>query len=634
MNIPVIFCKWGYEKEVAQTLGDCYILSGDNWDDSGYKTYFNVYIYKDGEEYGKFGRKILFENQGSINSSSSFLETLHQAPYLEMSFVKENYNYISLGYEYEELKKIFLLREEFESILKTLNDVIYLEKNEPQNSLLQLKQDEGFELSLCRDQSSKKLLEEGVNILYDDDLDSNRMKFNFNFDLNNKNYNYNFNFIEGDVPSRINVLIGKNGSGKSQTLLSLSTYFINHKKSISKFNTNVDSHPNFISNLMVFAYNAYEDFYVNRNNEKLNIDYKYLGLKKNNNIEDIEFKNYLTIPRGFYIINYLIEKYSDSLEKKLIEIKEENKIASFINTMLEELTQYDIQKENISDVVNKLISDLFNIKMDINNPILTTFNSFKEIYNKDRNNYAHTIHLHDITFRNKVIEFLNDAFNCTSVGLKIIKNKDYYESQGFDFFDNYLILKNETISHNIIKEIRFEDFEQKLYFFDNTTLLFLSSGQQTFVDLVINLLSLIKNNTLVLVDEPENTLHPNLEIDYIKILNDILEEFDSFAIIATHSPLIVREVSTKYVNVIKLDKATNEPSISNPSIGTFGGDIGTITNYVFDDILKDKKLHLNWFENEVSKYNNFEEFEVKYRDILNYDFLLYCKNNWHSSIGF
>lgn len=628
MNIPVVFCSWGNEKSVASSLGDCYILSGDNWDDFGYRTYFNVYIYKDGEEYGKFGRKILFENQDVLGSSSSFLENLNNSTYLDMKEVYENYNFISLGYEYNELKKIFREREVFDEILKTLNDVIYLEKNEPNNPLLDLKQHDGFETSLCRDQSSKKLLDEGLSILYDTALDLDRLKFNFSFDLNNRNYDYSFNFVKENLPSRINILIGKNGSGKSQTLLSLSTYFINPNESAEKFNSQVDVHPNFISNLMVFAYNIYEDFYVNKENEKLNIDYKYLGLKKVNSFKDIEFKDFISIENGFYIINFLYNQ-NDNLEKELLSLHKENKINTLIESTYENLQIHSISKDSIIKVIEKLLENLFNTSMDVESPIQSTFNSFKEIYIKDRNNYSHSIQLNDVSFRNKVFEFINNAINFTLIGLKLISNnRDTYISRGFDFNNNYLILKEEQNTQNLIREIDFNDFEEKLYFFNDEIQLHLSSGQQTFIDLVINLLSLIKNNTLVLVDEPENTLHPNLEIDYIKILNSILEEFDSFAIIATHSPTIVREVPTNYVNIIKVNEQTNEVHISNPNIGTFGGDIGTISNYVFDDILKDKKVHEEWFKKEQEKYINFSEFEEKYKGILNYDFLLYCKNNW------
>ncbi len=148
-----------------------------------------------------------------------------------------------------------------------------------------------------------------------------------------------------------------------------------------------------------------------------------------------------------------------------------------------------------------------------------------------------------------------------------------------------------------------------------------------FVNLVINLLSLIKTNSLILIDEPENTLHPNLEIDFMRILKDILEEFDSFAIIATHSSIIVREVPSEYVRMIKINEE-NQPVIVAPTISTFGADIRKITNYVFDDIFVENKPFEIWIEEEKEKTATFEEFKEKFKDKLSYDFLNYCYNFW------
>lgn len=155
----------------------------------------------------------------------------------------------------------------------------------------------------------------------------------------------------------------------------------------------------------------------------------------------------------------------------------------------------------------------------------------------------------------------------------------------------------------------------------------MSSGQKIFSSLVLNLLSVIKNNSLVLVDEPETALHPNLEIDFMKLLKNILVEFDSFAIIATHSAIITREVPPNFVKVIKLDKE-DKPVISIPVINTFGADIGTIVNYVFDDIFIREKPHDNWIYEQKANYPSFDSFEREFKDKLSYDFLVKCRNLW------
>jgi len=282
MDIKVAYCEWGNEDKIAKILGNCYILSSDNWDDYGFKTYLNVHIFKDNEKYGKFARKILFENQDQIYSSSEFLsEQLNSDGYILLDEIKQNYEYISLGYEYEELKKIY--PENFENILRILNDVLYLTKKEPNNALLKLKEHEGFKKSLCRDQSAMKVLNEGIALLYGEELDDSRFEFDFSFVLNTRQYQYEFDFVPNDVPHRINILIGKNGCGKSQTLLALSKYFLNREKAIREFQITIDKKPNFIENIMVFAYNPYETFDIDDFK-----DYKYFGFKRYKAIDDIK----------------------------------------------------------------------------------------------------------------------------------------------------------------------------------------------------------------------------------------------------------------------------------------------------------------------------------------------------------
>lgn len=571
MENKVVFCKWGNEKRVAEELGDCYILTPDNWDDYGYKTAFGVQIFKNGDVY-KTSRKFLLEKQSDISSGNRFEQILDDGSYIEVQEIALKIKFISLGHDYEELKKIF--PDDYLDILEVLNDVIYLESKDPENELLKFKEQEAFEVSLCRDQSSKKVLEEGKLLLFDEALDENRFDFDFTFKLNEKNYTYNFDFNQKELPNRISVLIGKNGSGKSQSLLALSEYLLDNKKYRDRVQQ--EKHPNFLSHMIVFAYNPHDKFIVPKQDEKFDIEYKYIGYRKQK--EDFD---------------------TASLE--------ESKLRVLVN----ELNNYDI-----SEVPRKRL-----------------FQSFCDIYKKDRNNLAHAIQIDDVIYLDKVFEHIQKAFECNAVGLKFknISEAQKYRDISLTIIDGYLLIKKETDKKLYIRDIQFDDFESELYFFNNEEQIFSSSGQQTFADFIINLLSLIKLNSLILIDEPENTLHPNLEIDFMRILQEILNDFKSFAIIATHSAIITREVPEKSVHVIKFDES-DQPLITHPSVKTFGADIGTITNYVFDDIFKKEKPFENWFLEEKKKYDTFEQFEEKYRTILNYDFLLYCKNSWSSEI--
>lgn len=554
-NIKVVFCKWGNEKSVAEELGDCYILTPDNWDDYGYKTAFHAYIYKNQERYDS-SRKILLENKDELYSSGTcFEQFLNGRSYIEIQEIALNIKFISLGHDYKELKKIF--PDDYIDILKVLNDVIYLESKDSENELLKLKEHEAFEKSLCRDQSAKKVLEEGKLFLFGEALNENRFDFGFTFDLSEKKYLYNFDFNQNELPNRISVLIGKNGSGKSQTLLALSAYLLENEKYRDRVVR--EKHPNFLSHMLVFAYNPHDNFVVPKKDEKFDIEYKYIGYRKQK--EDVD---------------------TASLNEEALR------------SIVEELIIFDI-----SEVPRKRL-----------------FQSFCDIYKKDRNNFVHAIQIDDVVYLDKVFEHIHKAFECDAIGLKIkdMSHVQEYTENGFTFVGNYLLVQKEEDKQLYVREIQFDDFETELYYFNNNNQIYLSSGQQTFADFIINLLSLIKANSLILIDEPENTLHPNLEVDFMRILQEILGDFESFAIIATHSAIITREVPENSVHVIKFDESA-QPLIIHPSIKTFGADIGTITNYVFYDIFKEEKPYENWFLEVKQEYDSFEKFEEKYRSI-------------------
>ncbi|WP_193166132.1 AAA family ATPase [Microbulbifer hainanensis] len=110
----------------------------------------------------------------------------------------------------------------------------------------------------------------------------------------------------------------------------------------------------------------------------------------------------------------------------------------------------------------------------------------------------------------------------------------------------------------------------------------LSSGELSFIKFAAQASLFIENGTLVLLDEPETHLHPNLISDFISLLNNLLEITGSIAIVASHSSYIVREIPKKQVQVFKSDSDGNI-HILNPRLNTFGANIGSISYFIFED---------------------------------------------------
>jgi predicted ATPase len=107
----------------------------------------------------------------------------------------------------------------------------------------------------------------------------------------------------------------------------------------------------------------------------------------------------------------------------------------------------------------------------------------------------------------------------------------------------------------------------------------LSSGQRILVLILSEVIAHIVEESIILFDEPEIHLHPEALSALARAFHLLLEEFDSYAIIATHSPIVLQEIPSRYVTVF--DREGNFPVISKLSVESFGENFTVITEDVF-----------------------------------------------------
>ena len=110
----------------------------------------------------------------------------------------------------------------------------------------------------------------------------------------------------------------------------------------------------------------------------------------------------------------------------------------------------------------------------------------------------------------------------------------------------------------------------------------LSSGQRVLVCFIINIVRYCAPRTLVIIDEPENHLHPQFISLIMRALNSALQATESVAVVVTHSPFVVREVERE--GVLVLEQHDELPILLRPSLQTLGGDVSLISDYVFGDL--------------------------------------------------
>ncbi|MDJ0105425.1 AAA family ATPase [Rhodococcus erythropolis] len=107
----------------------------------------------------------------------------------------------------------------------------------------------------------------------------------------------------------------------------------------------------------------------------------------------------------------------------------------------------------------------------------------------------------------------------------------------------------------------------------------LSTGHKISLNMLVQLVSHLESHSLVLIDEPESHLHPPLLSALLTGISVALENKQSYAVIATHSPVVLQEIPARYVSVLR--RAVSESYIESPSIETFGENLGLLTRHVF-----------------------------------------------------
>ncbi|MBR7830175.1 AAA family ATPase [Actinospica sp. MGRD01-02] len=108
----------------------------------------------------------------------------------------------------------------------------------------------------------------------------------------------------------------------------------------------------------------------------------------------------------------------------------------------------------------------------------------------------------------------------------------------------------------------------------------LSTGHKIVLNIVVQLAAYLERKSLLLFDEPEIHLHPPLLAALLRAVNVLLEARDSYAVIATHSPVALQEVPGRYVHV--LERYGQHTSVRRAEVETFGENVGYLTSTVFN----------------------------------------------------
>lgn len=133
----------------------------------------------------------------------------------------------------------------------------------------------------------------------------------------------------------------------------------------------------------------------------------------------------------------------------------------------------------------------------------------------------------------------------------------------------------------------------------------LSTGHKIALNIVVQLCAHLERRSLLLLDEPEQHLHPPLLAALLRAIGTTLERHDSFAVTATHSPVVLQEVPARNVKVLR--RNLDRVAIEAPEIETFAENVGLLTSHVFN--LDNSNTDFQSVLRELAESRTLEEIE-------------------------
>ena len=353
------------------------------------------------------------------------------------------------------------------------------------------------------------------------------------------------------------VLAGVNGSGKTTILEAIKDFFNNK-------NINFGDIEKSNVNLKIF----FEDFEKKQieEAEKSSIDnYEH---KLQDFFSALQSYEYNRKSNGEYY-SYLIAKFFEN-PPKIIYVPAENKF--------EEIQTYSTTLSKEYEFINTINS---NVIRDIPSYIAT------------RKNYLATIE-EDLTMKevtNKVVNEINSIFNILELDVKL---------KGFSKDEKTMPIFENSAS----EEFDIND---------------LSSGEKQLFLRTLSIKMLEPNNSIILIDEPELSLHPKWQQRIIEVYKKIGE--NNQIIVATHSPHILGNVSNE--NIFILYRNENG-KIEAKTGAELDSSYGQPVERVLKDIMGLKSVRTPKIDRDIQelrklvdedKYDT-EEFKKKYNNLL------------------
>ncbi|WLH27396.1 ATP-binding protein [Pseudomonas canadensis] len=566
----------GTDKTKRTTLlasdADVILLLFDRWDDFNFKTTFPTYCRIGGQVVELCPIRILFDGQ---KVSYSYLDEL-VANGWNGKFPVQGVHYISTPHSltfYEQIDGHLDLNTAAE-VAQVLRDASFMVHIAADPDSLRLTQSDGFSNSLQRERASVAAFLDGWRFFQQLGISIGNLVFNFK-DTEGVVQPLQLNFgANSPLPHDINVLIGPNGVGKSQTLIQL-------VRSWLKLNPTEKEDVGFqeavnINQVVVVSYSPFELFPMSSEGDR-HYDpgersdqgvYQYFGL------------------RAFYPITDELgqERHGIRLSR---DWPRRNAAHSLIQCVADD-QRYGAIKS-------------WSAKVQTLKEVLQGAIEFDEIA------------------LGMIGHFEEDAFFEEPTWVSSLIEVEPQEGES-NLPDAYLlVVPTEVHALKVDGMKKYVHDRSGIVFIKDGQPIQLSSGQRLFSYIVANILGAMRRNSLIVIDEPELFLHPTLEIAFVGMLKQLLASYASKALLATHSLVTVRELPRHCVHVY--ERTPDGVFINHPPFETFGGDIQRISSYVFGDKSVSKPFE-EWLKVKLLEFGSADALINALGDNINEEMLI------------
>ena len=174
---------------------------------------------------------------------------------------------------------------------------------------------------------------------------------------------------------------------------------------------------------------------------------------------------------------------------------------------------------------------------------------------------------------------------------KLIYEQDIRASEVYNQCSTFIKNTLKNIELNI--EFSRLDKDKNIIFTKNNNdflFNFLSSAEQSLFARVLYLYLAEIKDKVILIDEPESSLHPTWQSRILKLYENYAQQNNCQIIIATHSPLILGSAKNKYIRILYFEN--NKINVlENPF--AYGRNIEWILKEVMNlDLLRDETINI------------------------------------------